>query len=117
MRNNIRISGVVVWTMLGLVMGFVAYSVLSMYAVSSFSIALFAGAFSTASTVLLFREQESDSDKFFVGLCALAVAALASGVKHFKYQAPIDFTVGSVVAGVLIGILISIAAVAYFLND
>ncbi len=117
MNSKIRLSGVLAWTMLGLIMGFVSYSVLSLYSISTLAIALFAGAFSAATTTLLFKEQESDSDKFFVGLCALAVAALASGVKYYNYQTPTTFTTGSVLVGVLIGIMISIAAVVYFLND
>ncbi|MEA3343579.1 MAG: hypothetical protein U9Q92_05405 [archaeon] len=117
MNSKIRLSGVLAWTMLGLIMGFVAYSVLSLYLMSGLTIALFAGAFSASATILLFKEQESDSDKFFVGLCALGVAAFASGVKYLNYQTSIHFTTGSVLVGVLIGIMISIAAVAYFLND
>lgn len=117
MDSKIRFTGVLAWTILGLIMGFVAYSVLSLYSMSSLTIALFAGAFSAAVTILLFKEQESDSDKFFVGLCALAIAAFAFGVKYLNYQTSLHFTTGSVLVGVLIGIMISIAAVVYFLND
>ena len=116
MGLNIRITGILAWMMLGLVMGFVVYSVLSLYLLSNLTIALVAGASSATMTVLLYREQESDSDKFFVGLCALSVSALASGAKYYKYYTPAEFTVSALVIGILIGILVSMILVVYLIN-
>lgn len=117
MNHNIRIVGVLAWMVLGLVIGFVVYSVLSLYLLSSLVIALATGASTAALTILLYKEQESDSDKFFVGLCALSVAGLASGAKFFKYYAPVEFTIGALVVGILIGVLVSMMVVVYLIND
>ncbi len=117
MDHNIRIVGVLAWMTLGLVIGFVVYSVLSLYSLSSLAIALAAGAFSAALTILLYKEQESDNDKFFIGLCALSVAGLACGAKFFKYYTPVEFTISGLVIGIIIGVLVSMMFVVYLIND
>jgi len=117
MDHNIRIAGVLAWTVLGLVIGFVVYSVLSLYLLSILAIALAAGAFSAVLTIILYKEQESDNDKFFVGLCALSIAGLASGAKFFKYYAPVEFSISGLVIGILIGILVSMILVVYLIDD
>ncbi|MFH1127061.1 MAG: hypothetical protein ABIG84_07885 [archaeon] len=117
MNLQIRFSGILAWMVLGLVVGFVSYSVLILYSMSGLTIALFAGAFSTVITILLLKEQESDSDKFFIGLCGLSIAALASGVKYFNYERAMDLSVSALVVGVLMGIIVSMALVVYLIND
>lgn len=117
MSIRILFPGMLAWMALGAVMGFVSYSVLSLYSVSAFSIAVLSGIISSAITLLLYTEHESDSNKFFVGLCALAVAGLASAVKYFDYNIPVKFTAGTLLIGILIGLIISVALVAYLVKD
>lgn len=117
MGVRILFPGIFAWMTLGAVMGFVSYSVLSLYSISAFSIALLSGTISSAITILLYTEHESDSNKFFVGLCALAVAGLASGVKYFNYDIPIKYTAGTLVIGILLGLIVSVALVAYLFKD
>lgn len=116
MPSKIRLIGVFAWMILGLILGFVTYSVLSLYTISSFIIALFTGAFSASVTIVLYKEQESESDKFFVGLCALFVAGLASWAKYFNYYVPV-MSIGTLIVGILVGILLSITMVAFLIKD
>ena len=117
MNHKIRLSGVLAWTALGLVMGFVVYSVLSLYSISGLAIALICGGFTSSLTILLYKEQESDSDKFFVSLCVLTLAALASAVNTFNYAVPGDLSISVLVVGILVGILVSMILVVYLIND
>ena len=117
MGTRILFPGIFAWMALGAVMGFVSYSVLSMYSASAFSIAILSGIVSSAITLLLYIEQESNINKFFVGLCALALSGLAAAIKYFAYDLPVEYTAGTLLIGIMIGLTISIALVAYLIKD
>lgn len=117
MGTRILFPGIFAWMALGAVMGFVSYSVLSLYSINAFSIALLSGTISSAITILLYTEHESDGNKFFVGLCALTVAGLASAINYFNYDIPVKYTAGTLVIGIMVGLIVSVALVAYLIKD
>jgi len=117
MGTRVLFPGIFAWMALGAVMGFVSYTMLSPFSASAFSIAIISGIMSSAITLLLYIEQEADINKFFVGLCALALSGLAAGIKYFAYDMPVEYTAGTLLIGIMMGLTISIALVAYLIKD
>ncbi len=106
--NNVKITGLFVWAILGIAMGVAFANIGEFFSINYKYMALIVGGISTGIAVILMKYRETDRNHFIMSVSLILVLSLLTTLPFYALIFPLLAHLGPIVFGATVGISASI---------